>query len=713
MKNNIIKTLVLFFLIGSLYSCNLFSDPIKPVENKIDIKTGDFVQVASANIGSGGGNVNVTSGNLTGLSINIPKNAFTETRTIKVSTAEITSASLGKYVNPITPVIKIENGGGYANNIIKIKIPIQLPSGHFPMGFFIDETNNKLEPIPIIDYDQSSITVATRHFSTSTISQGTKQLRTRLFDSYTKLLISSISESILNAQTVINSGFNVGVDDWEFVNFGSYISPPGHCAGQSLAAMWYFYEKKLKNSPALFHQFDKINTKTQPAVMWQDNPLGYRFSSVIQEDFKWTKWSEEMDFRSKYPSISWKAFAAAMLVTGEPQSVLIRNSQGKGGHAMIVYKVNMAEKKLYIADPNYPNNISPSDNAVSIRTIDYVNDKFNPYFTGLNAQDSTSIEMDQISYFAKTAYIDWEQLGKRWKEVENQTIGSIAPNAFPSYTIWDEKGFEVTNEMILGTDSLNVKVISPDAELFYNDKNIHVIGLHVYDQNGKMVGIENNKNYNVKVKLKEGSNVFGFYVFGWRKSAKYKNGKYIDQFVDFKWLNITYTKPTMKVFDGSGFMDAQMDTYAERNGVPQQAWTKIGNFGHYFDPKTISEVNGVVTGTFLNKPNISYKLVYNPKTFELTSFSYIIKTTTPSGYIDEESLSLVNIPSKYFQKTETTNYVNYNWSVKGTELSNYIVEAKKHWTNKDSYGFYEEWMRKMVSSPQNALNIELTFAKIK
>lgn len=696
-----------------MYSCNLFSDPIKPVENKIDIKTGDFTQVATANVGNEGGSVKVTAGNLTGLSINIPKNAFTETRTIKVSTADITTSSLGKYVNPITPVIKIENGGGYANNIIKIKIPIQLPSGHFPMGFFIDETNNKLEPMPIIEYDQNSITVATRHFSTSTISQGTKQLRTRLFDSYSKLLISSISESILNAQTVINSGFNVGVDDWEFVNFGSYISPAGHCAGQSLAAMWYFYEKKLKNSPALFHQFDKINTKTSPTDMWQDNPLGYRFSSIIQEDFKWTKWSEEMDFRSKYPSIVWKAFAAAILVTGEPQSVLIRNSQGKGGHAMVVYKVNMAEKKLYIADPNYPNNISPGDNSVSIRTIDYVNDKFNSYFTGLNANQKGSIEMDQISYFAKTAYIDWEQLGRRWKEVENQTIGSNGANAFPNYTVWDEKGFEVTNDMVVGTDSLNVKVICPTAEVSFTENNQKIIGLEVFDQNGKLISIRNNKNQAVKINLKQGSNILGFYVYAWRNNSVDENGVYIPQFVDFKWLNITYTKPTMKIYDGSGFMDAQMDTYAERGGVPQQAWTKIGNFGYYFDPKTISEVNGVVTGTFLNKPNTSYKLVYNPKTFELTSFSYIIKTTTPSGYIDEESLSLINIPSKYFQKNETTNYVNYTWAVKGTELSNYVVEAKKHWTSKDSYGFYEEWMRKMISSPQNGVNIGLTFAKIK
>ncbi|MBK7303284.1 MAG: hypothetical protein IPI90_08535 [Saprospiraceae bacterium] len=41
------------------------------------------------------------------------------------------------------------------------------------------------------------------------------------------------------------SGFRPGIDDWEYPNQGSYIDLEGHCAGQSLTAMWYYHIRKL------------------------------------------------------------------------------------------------------------------------------------------------------------------------------------------------------------------------------------------------------------------------------------------------------------------------------------------------------------------------------------------------------------------------------------------------------------------------------------
>ncbi|MBK8641821.1 MAG: hypothetical protein IPN15_06215 [Saprospiraceae bacterium] len=75
------------------------------------------------------------------------------------------------------------------------------------------------------------------------------------------------------------SGFRPGIDDWEFPNEGSYIEPEGHCAGQSLTAMWYYHVHKLSlNEHPLYDRFS-----TLPSPIWQDNVKGYRFSSVIQK----------------------------------------------------------------------------------------------------------------------------------------------------------------------------------------------------------------------------------------------------------------------------------------------------------------------------------------------------------------------------------------------------------------------------------------------
>ncbi len=75
------------------------------------------------------------------------------------------------------------------------------------------------------------------------------------------------------------------MDDWEFPNYGSYIAFGGHCAGQSVTAMWYYYEKKSKGAPNLHSNFDHYGSAA-PAT-WADNPRGFKFASQIQADMKW------------------------------------------------------------------------------------------------------------------------------------------------------------------------------------------------------------------------------------------------------------------------------------------------------------------------------------------------------------------------------------------------------------------------------------------
>ncbi|GAB1371795.1 hypothetical protein MASR1M45_18570 [Candidatus Kapaibacterium sp.] len=109
--------------------------------------------------------------------------------------------------------------------------------------------------MPLDSYDQTSVTVLTRHFSTSKLTAGSiisKDAPVLQSDeAYTKMLVSSMRESLIKQTPVISSGFRLGVDDWEFVNRGSYISPGGHCAGQTMGALWYYYEMKLKGEPNL------------------------------------------------------------------------------------------------------------------------------------------------------------------------------------------------------------------------------------------------------------------------------------------------------------------------------------------------------------------------------------------------------------------------------------------------------------------------------
>ncbi|MBN1925399.1 MAG: hypothetical protein JW798_06165, partial [Prolixibacteraceae bacterium] len=314
-------------------SCTSFDPEPKPSRN---LEIGEEVEVASQTIPSGGGTVvvNAPGSEIDGMEIDVPPGSYAASRTFKISTAPITSDKLGANFNPLTPLIQIENGGGYADSVMTVILPITLPEGEFPVGFFYNEISGSLEGLPLLSYTPTSVTVLTRHFmSESAIRSEWDDLKGEPLSLNTSvnMLIASVKESVLKGKPVISSGFNPGTDDWEFTNLGSYISPEGHCAGQSMAALWYYYEKKRNGEPALFHRFDLLNDKLKPSFMWEDNPLGYRFSSVIQKDFNFDGWINSLWMQSFIPELTFKTFAASILVTGEPQSVLIRNSQGQGG----------------------------------------------------------------------------------------------------------------------------------------------------------------------------------------------------------------------------------------------------------------------------------------------------------------------------------------------------------------------------------------------
>ncbi|MBN1924481.1 MAG: PKD domain-containing protein [Prolixibacteraceae bacterium] len=541
-KNQWTNTFCLLSAVFSIlfFSCTSFDPEPKPSHN---LEIGEEVEVASQSISSGGGTVvvNAPGSEIDGMEIDVPPGSYASSRTFKVTTSEITNHQLGEYFNPITPLIQIENGGGYADSVMTVTLPITLPEGEFPIGFFYNEISGSLEGLPLLNYTPTSVTVLTRHLmSEGAIRSEWDDLKGEPLSLNTSvnMLIASVKESVLKGKLVISSGFNPGADDWEFTNLGSYLAPDGHCAGQSMAALWYYYEKKRNGESALFHRFDLLNDKLKPSFMWMDNPLGYRFSSVIQNDFNFDGWINSLWMQSFIPELTFKTFAAAMLVTGEPQSVLIRNSQGQGGHAMIVYKVDYNGGILHIADPNYPNNRHFGTSVESIRTITLENGTFKPYLIGLNAQ-SSSLTMDEIGYAGKTSYIPWGQIGKRYNEVLDSTIGNVAPNTFPGYRILikSEKNSLLQNGHVSETDTIRFIVECPTAERFTLVNGMKLISFDMFNEDGALDEKWDQPTFSSLRTLKPGLNKVGFYIYG-QKNGLGNQG----YFIDFKWFDVYYTE---------------------------------------------------------------------------------------------------------------------------------------------------------------------------
>jgi hypothetical protein len=328
------------------------------------------------------------------MEIIVPPGAYSDTRQFHVSCAPVLSHSFGELFEPLTPMITVENGGDHSEETMTVQIPVQIPQGWFAAAFFFDRDQGKLEPMQLISTENDVITVNTRHFS--------------------DFIVTGIPQYLLDSYLAqgIRSDFYPGVDDFSFKNRGSYIEPRGHCAGQSIGAMWYYSAEPEGNQP-LWGSYDNNFSDRPTPDLWEDDSYAYRFCSVLQKDVDWDSfermfWLESQGRVWKQVNNQWQwvdvpgigpegtrnMFALSMLLTGEPQYVSIKSNAG-GGHAMIVWSVT--RDAMHIADPNYQGRDD--------RLIYFSNGAFIPYSSGDNWEDiqaGKGKNYETILYMAKS-----------------------------------------------------------------------------------------------------------------------------------------------------------------------------------------------------------------------------------------------------------------------------------------------------------------------
>jgi hypothetical protein len=416
------KTLLLMSIIAAsaslMVGCKKDSAPTAPAPVTKSIETGLPSQLASQSVPAGGGTVTVAlpGDTMNGLTVTVADSTFVDSRTITITSAPITSHSFGANLNPISPLLTFRNGGGMGAQPMTVHVPVHIPAGMFALAFAYDSKLGKLEALPLVAEDSAGITFMTAHFTTPG-GNGGPAAHVATGDAMS-VLISSVAESKLDESGWITTGFVPGRDDWEFINEGSFIAPGGHCAGQTMTMMWYFIEHRRMGEKQLNGLFDRI-----ASIGWENN-LGMRFASTVQCDLNWhnTLRSGFRLLRYLTPSLQWKAFAAAMLVTEEPQYVGIYK-EGTGGHAIVANMIDYHNGTLGVVDPNIPG---------QQRQITFSNGVFNPYESNLRADDNSPVMFDRIGFFAKTALVDWSDIGTRWLQLLDSTIGN---DKFPAAEI--------------------------------------------------------------------------------------------------------------------------------------------------------------------------------------------------------------------------------------------------------------------------------------
>lgn len=405
--------------------------------------------VATETIKASGGTIEVRdpASEVNGMTVQVPSGAYAADTPFKISTTPFRGGGLGAFaprglLRPVTPVIKIENGGGFAGEPLTLTIPVKKSADEFAMAFYYDEATGKLEGIPTRALTETSITVVTSHFSSLLVS------------------CAGISEIEGRLAAGITTGFAPGVDDFQMPNYGSVVAPGGHCAGQSIAAMYYWAElKQGKGAPPLYGLYDN-NKRGKTPGLWQDDAWAIRLCSAVQEDLDGDSTIVEAQraVRGMADPLTFLAFAYAMILTGEPQYVTLGIGDQIGGHAIVAYKIDRTG--LYVADPNYPGEARRI--LLEDETATPLLRKFRPYGSGANAQEvkAGGTAYDRIGYIAKSSMVDWAKVGSRWAALAS---GKVAPECF-------DPGWEVSVDVMTGRDAENNPVFAPLVDGYKTNK---------------------------------------------------------------------------------------------------------------------------------------------------------------------------------------------------------------------------------------------------
>jgi hypothetical protein len=362
------------------------------------LSTGRTIDLVTSDIPPKGGIIRVDKPGdpLDGLTIDIPNGAYNETTHFDISYKKIKDPTISNIMTTISPLISIKNASEYANLPIIVTIPVIIPEGNFAMVFFYNEKEGISEALPLIEENATSITVITRHFSDL-------------------VALSTNKENLMTIKP--ESGYIPGVDTWQIESLLTRITPGGTCSGNSVMALWYYLERKLKHGdPKLFGQFNSTNAH-ENTVFWEDDSNAIVLTAIITNDLNYDRLRRFRNLDKAWSdSEVYMNFVTGLEVTKKPQlmSMWGKNREGNTiAHLVVVYKAENG--KLYFADPNYPASTKPF--------IVLKNGKFSSY--------GPFYEYD---FYGISSLENWKLLAQRWECFSSdQYSGACFDKMYPEW----------------------------------------------------------------------------------------------------------------------------------------------------------------------------------------------------------------------------------------------------------------------------------------
>lgn len=300
---------------------------------------------------------------LNGLTVTVPAAAYKAPTTWTIVADSTIVVPLPATFSQVGPALVIGNTQDYADSLMTLTMPIHLAAGQTAAPFYFDPATGTLEGIPLVAATDTSMTLASKHFTSNEVAIPGSGLtggglRAGLRMGFGTVIVVWVRTNTAQLIGSWLSKFQPGVDDWEFTNYGDYISPGGDCEGMSVTAMYWHYYFNPNGGAGLFHKFDQ-----SVANQW-DNIQGIRFAGSIQGDFD-AVWrpginqAQTLINQGRLHGTRPDLFTARWILltiklTGQP--VLLNLAGPAGGHAVVAYAADFdgSDTNVAFADPNHP-----------------------------------------------------------------------------------------------------------------------------------------------------------------------------------------------------------------------------------------------------------------------------------------------------------------------------------------------------------------------
>ncbi len=363
-----------------------------------------------------------TASPLSGFRLIVPAGAFDVATTWKLSYAEIRAHRYTSIFHPVTPLIRLENGGMYATRPMRLRIPIELPDSVLPVAFRYDNVSGILEALPPVSRTPAYLEVLIRESS--------------------EIVVSAISYRELRGLGGYDMGFDPFCDGWAFPNYPTINTRGGFSPGMSIGAAWYF--ERYRGNPPIEAAFDNKRYDFGTSEIWEDDATGIDLCVRVQGLFERanSSWIYGEGFSLQDPiwiTSGWDQFwtiCYALMLTGRPQSLLLRvkSDPTKPVHVMLVHGWHFDEAfgmgRLLVYDPN---NINDKRNEIRIASGF---DELGPIETATNSMELSQgilTSYDMIRFMPWSILYDHRTLLREWK---NSAATLLTNGAYTSFEVF-------------------------------------------------------------------------------------------------------------------------------------------------------------------------------------------------------------------------------------------------------------------------------------